>query len=144
MELRTSGVKYREIAAAARLKFGARTLPRGWDARYAYKDLQRLLEQTEAELQEGRELLRKIELDRLDDMTAPLWLKASAGDKESIQLVLNLMNRRAKLTGIDAPIEYTIEDIRALARKVHNVIDAELRDEDAKRRIFAALGFTSV
>lgn len=144
VEMRTTGAKYREIARAAVLRFGKSKLPRGWDERYAYKDLMRLLESTDAQLVEGREHIRQIELDRLDTMTMATWERAATGEREAIQTVLSLMQRRAKITGIDAPIEYTIDDIRSIAARVEEVIDQEIKDPIAKQKVYAALGFIDV
>ena len=142
--MRIGSANYRDIVAACIKKFGIENLPKGFDERYAYKDLIRLLEQTSLELAEGREHLRMLELERLDLMAQGMWDRAAAGEKEAVQTVLSIMQRRAKMTGLDAPIEYTIEDIRSIARKVVYVINAEVAEEDVRERIFAALGFTGI
>ena len=141
LQLRIAGAHYRDIAQSAIEEFGVSKLPNGWDERYAYKDLMRLLEHTNSEMLEGREHIRQLELERLDVLMMGIWESALDGDKDSVSSVLNIMGRRAKITGIDAPIEYTFDDIQSIARKVVNVVSTEVKDENVQERIFSALGF---
>jgi hypothetical protein len=48
--------------------------------------------------------VRKLELERLDRLTMALWKRAQSGEAEAIDRVLKLMDRRAKLLGLDAPV----------------------------------------
>ncbi len=59
------------------------------------------------ELAETREELRQLELERLDRMHQAVWASAEQGNHEAIDTVLKLMNRRAKLRGLDAPTAST-------------------------------------
>jgi hypothetical protein len=43
------------------------------------------------------------ELDRLDRMQVALWPRAMKGDDRAIGTIVRLMERRARLVGIDAP-----------------------------------------
>lgn len=52
---------------------------------------------------ETAEHLRQIELMNLDAMQAGLIDKAEAGDVYAVDRILKIQERRAKLTGIDAP-----------------------------------------
>jgi hypothetical protein len=47
--------------------------------------------------------MRSLELSRLDILQSALWTKALAGDLGSVDRVLKLMERRAKILGLDAP-----------------------------------------
>jgi hypothetical protein len=47
--------------------------------------------------------MRALELSRLDALQAALWTKATNGDLGSVDRVLKLMERRAKILGLDAP-----------------------------------------
>ena len=49
------------------------------------------------------EELRDMELDRLDRLQAGVWSKAIAGDVRSIDAVLRIIEKRAKILGLDAP-----------------------------------------
>lgn len=48
-----------------------------------------------------REQLRAIELARLEEMHKAVWEKAAQGDRDAIADVLKIMERRAKLCGLD-------------------------------------------
>lgn len=68
-------------------------------------------EAIEAELaeltREPAERLRTVELERLDEMFEGLWTKAKSGDGFAIGNALRIMERRAKLLGLDAPVKNT-------------------------------------
>jgi len=49
--------------------------------------------------------LRALELLRLDELLNALWDTAIAGDLKAVDRVLKVMERRAKLLGLDAPFE---------------------------------------
>ena len=49
--------------------------------------------------------LRAIELDRLDAMTLAIMGDAELGDNAKIDRMLKIMERRAKLLGLDTPVE---------------------------------------
>lgn len=70
--------------------------------------------------------LRAVELARLDRLTAAVWKDATGGDIKAIGAVVLLMQRRAKLTGLDAPV---------LTDDVSDWTDEELLDyaESGKR-----------
>ena len=46
-----------------------------------------------------------LELERLDALTLAAWPRARAGDDRAIRVVLRIMQRRAKLLGLDAPLK---------------------------------------
>ena len=52
-------------------------------------------------LQEPADELRTMEAERLDRMLEGLWDKAVSGDTWSVDRVLGIMDRRAKLLGLD-------------------------------------------
>ena len=62
-------------------------------------------------LQEPADKLRQIELERLDAMTSYLWPYVMAGDTNAIGKVVRLMERRAKLIGLDAPTTISIPQL---------------------------------
>jgi hypothetical protein len=49
------------------------------------------------------------ELDRLDRMQVALWPRAMKGDDKAINTIVRLMERRARLVGIDAPTRIQAE-----------------------------------
>jgi hypothetical protein len=54
-------------------------------------------------LQEPADELRKMEVERLDRMLEGIWEKATKGGTWQIDRVLSIMERRARLLGLDKP-----------------------------------------
>ena len=52
--------------------------------------------------------LRRADLERLDAMLPNNILMAVAGDKDAVSSVLKIMERRAKLLGLDAPTKQEV------------------------------------
>jgi uncharacterized protein (UPF0335 family) len=108
VELRQQGLEWKTIVQRVKEQFPADQLPKGFDERYAYKDLVRALKAAEADLQESARTMLQLELDRLNKLQTGLWPKALQGDTDAVKTVLQLMKRRAKYMGLDEP-----EEIRA-------------------------------
>lgn len=53
----------------------------------------------------GVDELRALEGERLDRLQRAVWTKAMNGDLPAVHTVLRVMERRAKLFGLDAPIQ---------------------------------------
>jgi hypothetical protein len=90
LDLRKAGATYDAIAREMGLS--------GSGA--AFKIVKNALKAT---YREPAEDVRKLELERLDRLTLALWKRAQNGESEAIDRVLKLMDRRAKLLGLDAP-----------------------------------------
>lgn len=101
LALRREGLPYRVIAE--RLNWGDES-----SARYA---VARLLDRTEAE--EVAEL-RYIEGERLDELQRTHWAAALAGDMDAGKMVLKVMERRARLFGLDAPSKVAVEQMSSI------------------------------
>lgn len=84
---------------------GREVLPQHWDERYAWKDVKRELDKLRDEVEDSAEAVRTLELQRLDDMLKSLWplVARSNPDLKAMDRVLKLMERRARLTGLDSP-----------------------------------------
>ena len=92
LELRKTGLSYRAIGDALGVSHGQ-----------AYNDVMRALRQL-AKKQDGiAEELRILEDQRLDDMLAPMMTQAKRGNQGAVDRVLRIMDRRARLWGLDAP-----------------------------------------
>lgn len=105
LRLRLEGVTYRDIADRL-----------GWKNQgSAYKAVQ---VEIQAIVAEPAEEVRLMELDRLNDMYAQLSTKRRAGDTDAIRTSLRIMERRAKMMGLDAPtrIDITQRIIEEAAR----------------------------
>lgn len=66
-------------------------------------DIQAILEPVEESARKNVELYIKLELERLDKMARPVWFSATRGDTAAVDQILKIMQRRAKLLGLDAP-----------------------------------------
>ena len=58
---------------------------------------------------EDVDAIRQVEGERLDLMQSAVWGKALQGDLPAIQTLIRIMERRAKLLGLDQPIRQQIE-----------------------------------
>ena len=93
VEMRKAGATYSLIAT--RLGYASES-----GAFYAVNQaLQSLNEKITEDLTE----MKQLELERLNRLTVTLWPKATQGDLACIDRVLRIMERRAKLMGLDAP-----------------------------------------
>ena len=68
----------------------------------AYSYVMDALAETRVALQEDAEAIRQMELERLDSMLLGFMPKAMKGDDRAAKTVLSIMERRAKLLGLDA------------------------------------------
>ena len=92
LDLRIAGARYRQIGAQLGVSYQT-----------AYRDVQAALGEL-ATLQDRKaEKLRELELERCDKLTLALWPKARAGDEKAVRAIITVMDRRAKLLGLDAP-----------------------------------------
>ncbi|MCX7939932.1 MAG: helix-turn-helix domain-containing protein [Thermoflexales bacterium] len=90
LRMRIAGASYREIAAQLGVSHEA-----------ARQLVIKALEQVSDVSEELRAELRKLELERLDAMLRSLWQKVAAGNESAINTALRIMERRAKLAGLD-------------------------------------------
>jgi hypothetical protein len=65
--------------------------------------IKRELERLTAQRTEAAQALVTQECERLDRLQLGLWGKAVKGDIDAVNTLLRLMNRRAKLLGLDTP-----------------------------------------
>lgn len=91
IQLRLSGVDWQTIAN--RLSYSDRAA--------ACKDVTRALEANQTAARNAGEDLRTVELARLDRLQAALWAQALHGDHKVVDTLLRLMQRRAKMLGLD-------------------------------------------
>jgi len=92
LELRKAGVSYAVIAE----RLGYRG-PSG-----AHAAVGVALKKT---LQEPADELRQLEVERLDAMLLSIWPQVKQGNQGAIDRALRIMERRAKLLGLDAPVK---------------------------------------
>lgn len=68
----------------------------------AYAAYKRAIKRT---MQQPADELREQEIDRLDRLQVAVWPSAMKGDTRAIMTIIRLMERRAKLLGLDKPIK---------------------------------------
>jgi DNA-binding transcriptional MerR regulator len=78
----------------------------GWNSHQAAsKAIRAALKRT---IQEPADELRTLELSRLDDMLKAIAPHVAAGNLTAIDRALKIMERRAKLIGLDAPAKHDV------------------------------------
>jgi hypothetical protein len=124
IQLRLAGATWTEIAAAV-----GYSGPSG-----AYGAYQRAAKRVIAPKIEE---LREMELDRLDRLQRGVWASAIGGNVRAVDSVLRIMDRRARLLGLDMPVrldinarEEIIHEVERLAAELEvadpNIVDAEV------------------
>lgn len=94
LEYREQGLTYQQVGE----KLGCSTSR-------AYKIIQFEYDRQNRLRGEKVEFLKRIEERRLDRLLAGLFPAAEGGDVQAVNAVLRVMERRAKLRGLDAPTE---------------------------------------
>jgi len=92
MELRLAGATYAQIGEAL-----------GISAQAAHKAVMRALDRINEKLAEDAQKVLRLELERLDKMLLALWPQAQRGNQGAVDRILRIMERRARLLGLDAP-----------------------------------------
>jgi len=80
----------------------------------ACTDVTRAMEKAAAEAIRDADVLRQIELERINRLQVAYWTKATAGDTDAAKVVQWCIERRSKLTGLDAPIKHQVATIGAI------------------------------
>lgn len=123
LELRKGGATYNRIAQALGYS----------DEGGAAKAVKRALADT---LQEPAAEIRRLEAERLDAMQSALWPAALSGKWPAVDRCLAIMERRARLLGLDTP---ATGDKGATLVNINLITDAEIRGQasDLRRRLAA-------
>lgn len=96
LELRKAGMTYDRIGEAL-----------GVSKQAVHKSVTKALREITSKAAETADEIRSLELIRLDAMLAGLWAQAARGNLGAIDRALKIAERRAKITGIDAPTKIT-------------------------------------
>ena len=91
----------------------------------AYYDVQDELARLDAVIKQRAERLRDLEVARLDRLTRALEVGITDGDPRAVVAAVRLMERRAKLLGLDAPTTVTATADAPLAIRI---VHQELKD----------------
>lgn len=92
MTLRKSGATFEQIGQVM-----------GCTMQNAFGIVTRQLAKINAAASESTEEVRRLELERLDALMMGQWKQATGGHQGAVQAVLRIMERRAKILGLDAP-----------------------------------------
>lgn len=129
VELRKQGGSYRVIAAQMKQMPGVSS---AYSEAQAHRDVLAELQRITTETTEAAEDLRRLELERIDELFAMLYARAKKGDYAAFDRVMTLMDKRGRyVPGLFAPqqLEHmgpdgapalallTVEDWRDLANK---------------------------
>ncbi len=91
VDLRIAGKSYPQIG----VEIGVSTTA-------AYNMVKRVLDKMIKRTSENAEQVVKIEIERINRLIAAIWGKAIGGDMAAIDRVVKLMERKAKLLGLDS------------------------------------------
>lgn len=104
LSLRASGATYRQIAETLDISVGV-----------AHNYVQNALKDVQQEIDKEADMLRALEVERLDQMLLALAPMLRANQREgrtanlgAIDRALKIMERRAKLLGLDAPVRQEV------------------------------------
>jgi hypothetical protein len=111
-KLRISGFSYREIADAVKQQFPADQLPPGYSEITVSKDIERAYKRMDELDRETLRVVRRMDLQRLDAMMMVTFNRALGGDLKGVKATLDIMERRAKLLGLDKPTQVEVKDWR--------------------------------
>lgn len=92
LDLRRTGASIRQIADAI-----------GCSPSTAHKHIKTEIARLNRESAEDAAIIRSLEAERLDRMALGIWQPATRGNLGAIDRMLRIMERRARLLGLDAP-----------------------------------------
>lgn len=122
VELRLAGASYRDIGNA----LGCSTVTAMNDCKEALAEIP---------MQQADEM-RTVELSRLDRLQRAVWGKAIKGDLQAVDRAIKIIDRRAKLLGLDAPQQVQITandvDLDATVDKMLRVAEMALQQTAAE------------
>lgn len=119
IRLKIDGYTYTEIAEEL-----------GYSSRgSANSDIRRALEKHVIEEGLAVEAWRELELARLDVLQKAIWPEAMKGSPRAIETALKILDRRAKLLGLDSAIKLEVLTIDALDAQIQR-LEAELGRHD--------------
>ena len=126
VQLRLAGAGWQQIAD--QLGYASRGA--------ACEDYRRACAQSKAELDRSVEELRREDLDRIERLQLAYWPQALSGTQRAGEFVLKLMERRARLLQLDAPVLHEVLTPGAVEREIAR-LEAELgmNDPEAKARL---------
>lgn len=117
----TGGLNYRDMATALGVSLGT-----------VSKDVKIILARWRNEQVTAVDDWAQLEVRRLDRVLNGIWDKAIAGDLSAVDRVIKVMERRAKLLGLDKPER---QEVSGLNGGPIETLEIGLTDEERARRI---------
>lgn len=117
-ELRRDGMSYKDIAKVLGIAHGT---ARNW-----------IVAELERTAAEPREEVRKIEVERLDYLYSKLKPRIDQGESQAINSALKVMDRRAKLLGLDMPVQVEVTTTTETDHAISGLLE-EMEALNAKR-----------
>lgn len=133
--LREQRYSYALIAEATIKRFGVDSLPKGYDARYACSDVNDELRKWRREMKEDLDSIMELEMRNLDQLENAHMAAAMRGNHRSTEVILRIKETRAKLLGLNAPVQVKVDYKAELVHRVQlgeitiDQLRAELGDE---------------
>lgn len=118
LELRRAGCSYREIARELKVH-----------VKVAHRVVTEALKEQIAKTGETAEMLVRIQRDRLEAMYLGIRQAAEAGNTRAVEVALRLLEREARLCGLDAPAKQEVKV------SYSELSDEELLAEAARLRL---------
>ncbi len=87
----------------------------------ANTDVTRAMEAATAEATRNADVLRQLELTRLDRLQRAVWAEAIKGDGDAIRTVLGIIDRRCKLLGLSAPSKVEVVTLGAIEAEIQRL-----------------------
>jgi orotate phosphoribosyltransferase-like protein len=115
LHLRKSGCTYREIGE--QLQISSET---------ARLTVQKVIQQYIEEAKDAQHEIIMLELLRLDDMLYAVYDSARGGELKAVDSVLKIMERRAKLLGLDAQVTTRTVQLSVTPEQITGMSDDEL------------------
>jgi hypothetical protein len=145
IQLRLAGVDYltigRKLAADPAINTAKTPYPAGYGieryengeepprdaalAELVKQDLHRVMRQRRTKVNESADALRDLQDERLNRLLAGLWNQAATGDVAAVDRVLKIMERQARLHGLDAPTRTEVSGADGAPIQVQAVTEAE-------------------
>lgn len=120
LEMKRDGATYQQIADAL-----------GYSSKgHAYKDLQKALDAANRDQTLAAEQFRALQNERLEIMFGAIWPGAVGMDPEmkgpnlrSVEMVLKIMERQAKLNGVDAPVRSEVTISQNVDQRIEQLLE---------------------
>lgn len=90
----------------------------------ACTDVTRAMENATAEATRNADVLRHMELARLDRLQQAFWAAALKGDSEAARTVLGIIDRRCRLLGLSAPKKLEVVTLGAIEAEIARLEEA--------------------